>query len=226
MRSNELFQRRVSMHAALGDAVRLAIVDDLAISDRSPKELSDRHHLTTNLLAHHLHVLESAGIVQREVSAGDGRRRYVHLVGAQLDELGLHDDARVELPEAVLFLCTHNSARSQLAAALWTARTGRPATSAGTQPAPRVHRGAIAAARRAGLDLNNATPRGVGRIPAGVQVVTVCDMAHEDLEPAPTWWHWSTPDPVPVGTAEAFDAVLDDLGTRISAVTHGNRRFV
>jgi protein-tyrosine-phosphatase len=213
------------MHAALGDAVRLAIVDDLAISDRSPKELSDRHHLTTNLLAHHLHVLEAAGIVQREVSAGDGRRRYVHLLGAQLDELGLHDDAMVELPDAVLFLCTHNSARSQLAAALWTARTGRPATSAGTKPAPRVHRGAVAAARRAGLDLTNATPREVGRIPAGVQVVTVCDMAHEDLEPASTWWHWSTPDPVPVGTAEAFDAVLDDLGTRINAVTHGNRRF-
>jgi protein-tyrosine-phosphatase/DNA-binding HxlR family transcriptional regulator len=224
--SDAVFERRVAIHAALGDAARLAIVDDLAVSDRSPKELSDRHRLATNLLAHHLHVLEAAGIVQREVSAGDGRRRYVRLVRAQHDQLRSTGDAAVELPDDVLFLCTHNSARSQLAAALWTARTGRNASSAGTQPAPRVHRGAIAAARRAGLDLTNAVPREVGRIPVGVQVVTVCDMAHEDLEPTESWWHWSTPDPVPSGTAEAFDAVLADLGSRISAATHGSRRLV
>ena len=57
----------------------------------------------------------------------------------------------------ILFVCTHNSARSQLAAALWTATTGREALSAGTQPATRVHPGAVAAAARAGLVLDVAS---------------------------------------------------------------------
>ena len=56
-------------------------------------------------------------------------------------------------------MCTHNSARSQLAAALWTQLTNQPADSAGTHPAARVHPGAVAAARRAGLDLTDARPK-------------------------------------------------------------------
>ena len=45
------------MHAALGDSHRLAIVDDLIVSDRSPRELSARLGIASNLLAHHLEVL-------------------------------------------------------------------------------------------------------------------------------------------------------------------------
>ena len=204
------------MHAALGDPVRLALVDDLVRSDRSPSELSERHGVATNLLAHHLDVLEQAGLVERGASAGDGRRRYVRLVQHSLDRLGA---SLSPLPARTLFLCSHNSARSQLAAALWTARTGLPATSAGTHPAPQVHQGAVAAARRAGLDLGAAVPRTVGRIPRGTQVVTVCDRAHEELDPAATWWHWSIPDPVPAGTAAAFDAVVEAVVARIAALT-------
>jgi protein-tyrosine-phosphatase len=205
------FDRRVLMHAALGEPVRLALVDDLVCSDRSPKDLCARHGLTTNLLAHHLDVLEAAGLVARCTSAGDRRRRYVRLV----------PQSRVSVrpvegvPSTVLFLCTHNSARSQLAAALWTARTGGAATSAGTHPAPKVHRGAVAAARRVGLDLGAAAPRLVDRIPADVQVITVCDRVHEELLATDQWWHWSVPDPVDLGTADAFDAALHDLDTRI-----------
>jgi protein-tyrosine-phosphatase len=123
----------------------------------------------------------------------------------------------------MMFLCSHNSARSQLAAALWTARTGQLAESAGTHPARKVHRGAKAAARRAGLDLEAAQPRLVDRIDADAQVVTVCDRAHEELDPAPTWWHWSIPDPVDVGTAAAFDAVVADLDARIHSITSERR---
>jgi len=117
-----------------------------------------------------------------------------------------------------MFLCSHNSARSQLAAALWRARTGQPAESAGTHPAPNVHRGAVAAARRAGLDLSGATPRLVEAIHSDAQVVTVCDRAHEELDPAPAWWHWSIPDPVEAGSAAAFDAVVADLDARILTI--------
>jgi protein-tyrosine-phosphatase len=118
----------------------------------------------------------------------------------------------------MVFLCTHNSARSQLAAALWQARTGEAARSAGSEPAPRVHRGAVAAARRAGVDLSDAIPRRIGVIPTGSQVVTVCDLVHEDLDPSPTWWHWSIPDPVDDGSARAFDAVVDELHDRIERI--------
>ncbi len=54
---------RASRHAALGDPVRLAIVDELASSDRSPVELRRRYGLESNLLAHHLDVLEEVGLI-------------------------------------------------------------------------------------------------------------------------------------------------------------------
>lgn len=207
--------RRAALHAALGDPTRLAIVQDLAASDRAPKDLGERHGVPTNLLAHHLDVLEAAGLVVRFPSAGDKRRRYVRLVRSSLAELGV---ATARPAGPVLFLCSHNSARSQLAAALWTARTGEPATSAGTHPAQRIHRGAVAAARRAGLRLADAAPSRVGAIAPATQVVTVCDRAHEELDPGPSWWHWSIPDPVGSATAAAFDAVVADLDARIHSI--------
>jgi protein-tyrosine-phosphatase len=207
---------RAAVHAALGEAVRLSIVDDLLTTDRSPKELGERHGLPTNLLAHHLDALEAVGLITRFISTGDRRRRYVRLERAPLQALQL---LTPRAPGPALFLCSHNSARSQLAAAIWTARTGQPADSAGTHPAARVHRGAVAAARRHGLDLTGAVPRLVGDIPADAQVVTVCDRAHEELEPDSTWWHWSIPDPVDAGTAAAFDVAVADLDHRIATVT-------
>ncbi len=213
MRASD-FDRRVAMYAALGEPARLALVDDLVCSDRSPKELGERHGLPTNLLAHHLDVLESAGLVARCTSAGDRRRRYVRLVPQSLVPLRPIGP----VPATVLFLCSHNSARSQLAAALWTARTGHPASSAGTHPSPKVHRGAVAAGRRAGLNLSDATPRLVDQIPDDARVITVCDRVHEELVATDQWWHWSVPDPVDVGTADAFDAVILDLDTRIRII--------
>ncbi|MGD9794236.1 MAG: low molecular weight phosphatase family protein, partial [Acidimicrobiia bacterium] len=117
------------------------------------------------------------------------------------------------------FVCTHHSARSQLAAALWRELTHPPAASAGTHPADRVHPGAIAAAKRAGLDLTDATPRqlaAVKRLPP--LVVTVCDQAHEEVAPDGAWLHWSIPDPVAAATRQAFDSAVAELRARILAV--------
>lgn len=214
----ESLARRAAVHAALGEPVRLAIVEDLALSDRSPKELAARFSLPTNLLAHHLDVLQDVGLIDRVVSSGDGRRRYVRLVRAPLARLAT---ATATLPEGqVLFVCSHNSARSQLAAALWTARTGAVATSAGTHPAACVHPGAVAAASRVGLDLSGAEPRMLDAVGPHGFVVTVCDQAHEELDPEPGWWHWSLPDPVADGRAAAFDAVITELDDRIRAVAN------
>ncbi len=101
---------------------------------------------------------------------------------------------------------------------MWSDRIGT-ASSAGTHPAEHVHPEAVAAAARVGLDLSAASPSLVGQIDAGVQIVTVCDRAHEELDPAESWWHWSIPDPVEVGTPDAFDAVVADLDARLSTLT-------
>jgi protein-tyrosine-phosphatase/DNA-binding HxlR family transcriptional regulator len=210
-------EQRAAVHAALGEAVRLAIVEDLAVSDRAPSALAARFGLTGNLLAHHLDVLERVGLIERTVSAGDRRRRYVRLRTHALRDVAVAT-ARPHGSRA-LFVCTHNSARSQLAAALWRKRTGGDATSAGTHPAERVHPGAVAAARRAGLDLAGAEPRALDEADLRADlVVTVCDRAHEELAGPASWLHWSVPDPVGTGRARAFDATLRELDQRITVI--------
>jgi len=213
--------RRAEQYAALGDAARLAIVDDLALSDRSPTELGDRHGLPSNLLAHHLGVLERAGLVERHGSSGDRRRRYVRLRFEALADLRIG----LAIPKGpALFICTHNSARSQLAAELWKRHTGQPAESAGTHPAPRVHPGAVAAAARAGLDLSQAHPRRLDAVKTDpALVVTVCDQAHEELTPGESWWHWSIPDPVGSPRDDSFDLALSQLQDRVETLTGDER---
>jgi ArsR family transcriptional regulator, arsenate/arsenite/antimonite-responsive transcriptional repressor / arsenate reductase (thioredoxin) len=205
---------RAQRHAALGDPTRLAIVDELVSSDRAPVELQHLTQIPSNLLAHHLDVLEQVGLITRSRSSGDGRRRYVHLHRDVLD--GLRPGPRGRAGRA-LFVCTHNSARSQLAAALWKQLTNDPADSAGTHPAKRVHPGAVAAAHRAGLDLTDARPKLLDDVEdrPGL-VVTVCDRAHEELDPDPAWLHWSVADPVAAPSRKAFDATIAELRDRIT----------
>src|SRR5690606_5022604 len=129
-------ERRAALHRALGDPHRLAIVAALQLSDRTPSDLQERTGLASNALAFHLDVLEDAGIVARSRSQGDGRRRDVTLRHDPAELLARGDRLAAD---RVAFVCTANAARSQLAAGLWRARTGRPAMSAGTAPADRVH---------------------------------------------------------------------------------------
>ena len=117
----------------------------------------------------------------------------------------------------ILFVCTRNSARSQFAAALWRRTHGTDAESAGTEPAEHVHVGAISAARRAGLDLDDAFPRRLERATPPELIVTVCDRAHEELRFATR--HWSIPDPVVDGSDAAFDRALELIRARITALT-------
>ena len=146
---------RARRHAALADVARLAVVDALALGDRSPGELQVALDLPSNLMSHHLKVLDAAGIVTRRRSEGDRRRTY----------LTLADAAAVEhVPDSigadrVVFVCTANSARSQLAAALWADLSDVPAVSAGTRPAERVAPGAVGAAERHDLRLLGDEPQ-------------------------------------------------------------------
>ena len=71
---------RAAVHAALADPARLLITDALAEGDASPSELAALLEMPSNLLTHHLGVLEQAGLVSRRRSEGDRRRTYLRLV--------------------------------------------------------------------------------------------------------------------------------------------------
>lgn len=168
--------------------------------------------LPANLITHHLNALEAVGIVARSRSEADKRRSYVHLTDTALHGL---TPGRVERASRVVFVCTANSARSQLAAALWSAHSSIPASSGGTHPAERIDPGAVAAADRHSLDLPDEPPRALDAVVTDSDfVVTVCDNAHEELG-VTGHLHWSIPDPVRVGSVDAFDTAYDELERRI-----------
>jgi len=204
--------RRATVHAALADPARLRITDTLADGDASPSELAAILAMPSNLLAHHLRVLEQAGIIGRRRSQGDRRRTYLRLVPA-----ALHYPVAPSALAArrVLFVCTANSARSHLAAALWRRASTVPAVSAGTHPAEAIDPGAIAAATRHNLPLPRLRPRHISDIRHdGDLIITVCDLAHEELG-EPLAVHWFIPDPVPAGDPDSFDAALAQLADRV-----------
>jgi len=214
--------RRATAHAALGEPARLAIVDALVLGDASPSELAARLGMGSNLLAHHLQVLQAARLVQRVRSEGDRRRTYVQLLPDAL--AALVPEVSRTAPR-VVFVCTHNSARSQLAAALWRRCSRVPVASAGTRPAERVHPAAAATARRHRLGLAGARTAHVRDVlrPDDL-VVAVCDSAYEDpaLEPADRL-HWAVPDPVRRASPGAFEIAFHELVGRVERLASAVR---
>jgi arsenate reductase len=130
-------------------------------------------------------------------------------------------------PHSVLFLCTGNSARSQIAEALMNTRArGRyAAESAGSRPAGRVNPLAIQALRDVGIAWHGHAPRGIDAL-AGEQfdfVITVCDSANEScpvFPGHPIHAHWGMEDPAEAEgsdaeKAQAFTAARVLLARRI-----------
>jgi protein-tyrosine-phosphatase len=215
--SNPHLVQRAALHAALAEPGRLAIVDQLLLADASPSELQARLSMSSNLLAHHIKVLDQAGVVRRTRSEGDRRRTYLRLNHNVFEALVPY--ATRQAPR-VVFVCTQNSARSQLAAAIWNRRSPVPATSAGTHPAAKTHPGAIAAARRHKLPMRALTPRHIDQALAPNDLlIAVCDNAHEELPPDLQRMHWSVPDPVRASRQSAFDLAFDELTERIDRFT-------
>jgi arsenate reductase len=130
-------------------------------------------------------------------------------------------------PSRVLFLCTGNSARSQMAEALMNERAhGRyVASSAGSHPAARVNPFAIRALREIGIEWTGHAPRIVDEFmhERFDLVITVCDNAKEScpvFPGSPRSLHWGMEDPADAtGTDEdksgAFAAARDLLARRI-----------
>lgn len=206
---------RASAYAALGEPSRLAIIDLLAHADLASGELAARLDLPTNLIAHHLQVLQRAGLITRRRSDGDARRTYISRTEVCNQLLGT---SRWPRPHKIAFVCSQNSARSQLAESYWRSISDIPVVSAGTHPARRVHPRAIAVARRHELDLTGATPKLVDEVLTGDELlIAVCDRAYEDLHSQPL--HWSIPDPATADTMRAFDTAYDDITSRIDKLT-------
>jgi protein-tyrosine-phosphatase/DNA-binding transcriptional ArsR family regulator len=213
-------RRRAAVFAALGEPIRLAVVDQLLLGDVSPGRLATELRLGSNLMAHHLTVLEEVGVIRRVPSEGDGRRSYIHL---RIDDPVVWAAAQggraigisVSV-QRVLFVCTANSARSQLAAAAWNSISSIPANSAGTHPARRIHPRALAVARRHGLELLTTHPSNIDDVrQADDLIVAVCDNAYEEMGTAEVRLHWSIPDPVRQDTDAAFEGAYSDLRRRV-----------
>lgn len=131
------------------------------------------------------------------------------------------------MPFRVLFLCTGNSARSQIAEALLH-RKGRgdfEAGSAGSNPAPQVHPLTLDVLRQHGIDWTGRTPKGMDEV-RGQQwdfVVTVCDRAKESCPTfpgQPVYARWGMPAPAAVAESpeaqqRAFQETLVYLSRRL-----------
>lgn len=114
----------------------------------------------------------------------------------------------------VLFVCTANSARSQMAEALLSSLGGGrfAAASAGAIPAGRVSRRAVAVLAELGIDWSGHTPRGLGGLDQQPWdlVITVCDAAKQAcpiFTGAPAVVHWNLPDPMDANGTD--DEVLE-----------------
>ena len=142
---------------------------------------------------------------------------------------GLPPDASRGERVRVLFLCTHNSARSQMAEAILRALGGGrfEVASAGTQPRT-VHPLATETMARRGIDLARHRSKSVNEL-AGRDfdyVITVCDAANETcpiFPGAPSRVHWSIADPSAVGGSEAeraaaFERAANELTERIETL--------
>lgn len=133
----------------------------------------------------------------------------------------------MSLPVRILVLCTGNSARSQMAEALLTARGADRvvAASAGSEPVARVNPLAIEALEEIGIAWQGRVPHHVDAVAnqAWDIVLTVCDQARDRCPIFPGGTvraHWGMPDPAGVTGSEAerhgaFQAARDVLSRRI-----------
>ena len=225
----------------LADDTRWRLITALRQSDRQVGELVASLKLPQNLVSYHLGLLRQAGVVRMRHSDVDARVLFYGLDTDALQHGYQRAAEALRLPGAggatnalvgvspVVFLCTGNSARSQMAEGwLRYLSAGRiPVRSAGTEP-----RGldplAVHAMAEAGVDIGYQHSKGVDTLSdiTPSVVVTVCDLARErcpEWAGAPALLHWSVPDPVrargaPDVRLRAFCDVRDELQQRIQGL--------
>lgn len=228
--------------------IRWSVLTRLARSDYRVQELVAFLQLPQNLVSYHLRQLRAGNLVTERKSSADERSVYYSLdleqfrvlyvqAGSQLHpaltEVAVDPGAEnrpgkgQHTPLRVLFLCTENSARSQMAEALLRhlSHGTIEAFSAGSAPAAQVHPLAVQVMEHTGLDMTQARPKHFDAFRGQHfdAIVTVCDRVREVcpvFPDDPERIHWSFPDPALVEGSEemryhAFEQTSLQLATRI-----------
>jgi protein-tyrosine-phosphatase len=220
------------------------LLSELARSDRRVRELRGLIGEPQSLVSYHLGRLRAARLVSTRRSSFDARDTYYRAELARCGELlagvgaALHPSLQlVTAPPAeprsgrgaplrVLFLCTGNSARSQMAEALIERVAGArvKAFSAGSHPKP-LHDNAVRVMAGYGVDLAGRRSKPINEF-AGRRfdyVISLCDRVREvcpEFEDAPETMHWSIADPAREGDTDsecypAFERTAAELDDRI-----------
>jgi protein-tyrosine-phosphatase/DNA-binding transcriptional ArsR family regulator len=217
--------------------VRWRLLTELARSDRRVGELSDLAGERQSLVSYHLRQLRDGGLIFSRRSIADGRDTYYVLDLVRCREL--HAGAGVSLHPGivvapgsrtararVLFLCTGNSARSQIAEALAEQLSDGAvrAVSAGSHPKP-LHPNALRVLRERGIEVGGRRSKHLGEFTGETfdYVISLCDRVREvcpEFPGAPETVHWSIPDPArEPGTDDetlpAFERMAAEIETRI-----------
>jgi protein-tyrosine-phosphatase/DNA-binding transcriptional ArsR family regulator len=226
-----------------GHPLRWRLLSELARSDQRVGELCELAGRRQSLVSYHLRQLRDGGLVSMRRSAADGRDTYYVLDLARCGELlstagaALHPAVaptqrrrprceRAAPHTRVLFLCTGNSARSQIAEALCEQLSGGgvSAASAGSRPRP-LHPNAVRVMRERGIDISGRRGKHLSEFADQRfdYVVSLCDRVREvcpEFPGDPELIHWSIPDPArELGSDEdtlpAFERTAGELGIRI-----------
>jgi ArsR family transcriptional regulator, arsenate/arsenite/antimonite-responsive transcriptional repressor / arsenate reductase (thioredoxin) len=224
--------------------LRWHLLQELARSDRAVRELADRLSEPQNLVSYHLRRLRDGGLVHARRSAADGRDTYYAMdLGSCEKQLratsaALHpalsvardgptgEKAGRRARRRLLFLCTGNSARSQMAEALIEHLSDGTveAASAGSHPKP-LHPNAVRVMGRRGIDISGNRTKHLDEFVSRRfdRVITLCDRVREvcpEFPSDPELVHWSMPDPAQAGLTDraslpAFERIAEELETRI-----------
>ena len=223
----------------LAEPHRWRLLVELARSDLRVGELTELLGEPQNLVSYHLAELRRAGLVSSRRSSADGRDTYYRVEPERLSNLLGSAGAEIlpalrlvtvptevvgpgRRPAAkVLFLCTGNSARSQIAEALLERFSGHriQARSAGSHPKP-LHPDAVRVMAERGIDISGRRTKHVSRFARTRfdRVITLCDKVREvcpEFPGHPIAAHWSMPDPAAEDSYQAFQRTRDDLEGRI-----------
>ena len=220
--------------------LRWQLLSELARSDLRVGELCHLAGRPQSLVSYHLRQLRDGGLVSVRRSAADGRDSYYVLDLAGCGELlataggALHPALAPAPPPdprrkgasplaQVLFLCTGNSARSQMAEALCERLSDGAvsAVSAGSHPKP-LHPNAVRVMRNRGIDISARRSKRLNEFSDRRfdYVISLCDRVREvcpEFPGAPEQIHWSIPDPArePGRNFPAFERTAAELETRI-----------
>ena len=225
----------------LSHELRWSMVQALTLGDYRVNELVTMMNQPLNTVSYHLKLLREGNLIAMRPSEADGRDNYYSLDLDQLGEwyraagLALHPSVMkprsteqyVPSSLSVLFVCTHNSARSQMAEGLLRHLSGGhiQVKSAGSQPTT-VHPDAVRTMASMGINIHEQQSTGFDDVinESFDVVITVCDRAREVCPAFPgegQHIHWGFPDPTTVEDKRERQQAFTDVARRLrSRISH------